>query len=384
MVRSCPVVLAAAFTIFRAMCALLRSGGYAVCWRDSLGATVYDRAGRTSLSRLPRDEDVVVQSESAAWDVAITWSGLMWARAPQPWPACERAALMAGYVRAIADWVVPPPPARWARLMRAGGSGWPAGLSRPLADAGTLLHYGMGESACALAGPRLELLGRAVPVSVMDSAARGACPDVLLSVGTPPSLQGATPEVVLAPPATSRALFPGFTLQPLRDGPLLAFPAGAGHPVSSRPCGPSSPWRRRPWRTCRGRERVLSPRLATPTWAWSSTLTRTTSTSSAGPLPRSPSLLPPPPPPPGPDPASGGGGEPVGSACGRACPPPPSWAGIPGAVRPSGQDPLDSATPAGHDLPPPGKQRAPAHRPPLSVDGHAVPRPAKHTDLSGP
>ena len=139
MVHSCPVVLAAALTGFRAMCALLRSRGYAVCWRNSLGATVYDKARRPSHWRLARDEDVVLQSESAAWDMAITWSGLMWSRAPQPWPACERAALMAGYQRAVADWVALPPPARWTRLMRASGSGWPPGLSRPLVDAGTLL-----------------------------------------------------------------------------------------------------------------------------------------------------------------------------------------------------------------------------------------------------
>ena len=66
MVRSCPVVLAAALTGFRALCAQLQSTGYAVCWRDSLGATVYDRTGRTTRWRLVRDEDVVVQSESAA------------------------------------------------------------------------------------------------------------------------------------------------------------------------------------------------------------------------------------------------------------------------------------------------------------------------------
>ena len=53
-----------------------------------------------------------MQSESAAWDVAITWSGLLWAVAPQPWTARKRAALTAGYLRAVADWVVLPPPAR--------------------------------------------------------------------------------------------------------------------------------------------------------------------------------------------------------------------------------------------------------------------------------
>ena len=67
-------------------------------------------------------------------------------------------------------------------------------------------------------------------MSVPDLAERGACPDLVLKVGAPPSLQGATPEVVLAPPATSRALFPGFTIRPLGDGPLLAFPVGAAPP----------------------------------------------------------------------------------------------------------------------------------------------------------
>ena len=55
-----------------------------MCWRDTLGATVCDHAERTTHWRLARDKEVVVQSESAAWDVAITWSGLVWARAPQP------------------------------------------------------------------------------------------------------------------------------------------------------------------------------------------------------------------------------------------------------------------------------------------------------------
>ena len=114
--------------------------------------------------------------------------------------------------------------------MRAGEREWPVGLSRPFADADTLLRYVMGESVCSAAGPRPELVGRAVPVSVLDPVERGACPDVVLHVGAPPSLQGAVPEVILATPVTSRALFPGCTLHLLGDGPLLAFPAGAAPP----------------------------------------------------------------------------------------------------------------------------------------------------------
>ena len=54
------------------------------CLQDSLGATVYDRASRTTHWRLAWDEDVVMQLENAGWNVLITWSGLVSARAPQP------------------------------------------------------------------------------------------------------------------------------------------------------------------------------------------------------------------------------------------------------------------------------------------------------------
>ena len=114
--------------------------------------------------------------------------------------------------------------------MRAGGSRWPLGLFRPLADAGFVLCYAMGESACAVAGPRIELLGRAVPLFVRDPAEHGACPDVVLSIGTLPSLPGSIPQVVRALPATCLAMFAGFTIQPLGDGPLPALRVGAELP----------------------------------------------------------------------------------------------------------------------------------------------------------
>ena len=116
------MVLAAALAGFRAACALLRCRVYAICWCDSREATVYDKASRPTHWRLARDEDVVVQSESAAWDVVITWPGLVWTGAPQPLPARERAALMVGYLRGVADWMALPPPAPWSHLLRVGGS----------------------------------------------------------------------------------------------------------------------------------------------------------------------------------------------------------------------------------------------------------------------
>ena len=142
-----------------------------------------------------------MQSESAPWYVAVTWSGPLCAVAPQPWPARECTALTAGYLRALVDWVVLQPPARRLRLMRAGEREWTAALCNG--------------RVCVLSGRPAE---------------GGACPDVVLRVDGPPSLQGAVPEVVLPPLATSRALFPGCTLPPLGDRPPLAFPAGATPP----------------------------------------------------------------------------------------------------------------------------------------------------------
>ena len=120
------------------------------------------------------------------------------------------------------------------------------GLSRPLADACTVLRYGMGELARAVAGPRRELVGCAIPVSVLHPAERGACLDVVLSAGVLPSLHGATPEVVPAPPATCQVLFPSFFLQTLRDGRLLWLLAGAAPPGLVLALQAFFPWRRLP------------------------------------------------------------------------------------------------------------------------------------------
>ena len=46
----------------------------------------------------------------------------------------------------------------------------------------------------------------------------------------PPPIGEGPNESAKSPPATSRALFPGFNPQPLGDGPLLAFLAGAAPP----------------------------------------------------------------------------------------------------------------------------------------------------------
>ena len=103
---------------------------------------------------------------------------------------------------------------------------WPTGLVRPLANVATLLLYAMGEGAVAVAGPHPDLVGRALPVAILMPHERGVTPDVVLRVGEPPSRRGAAMVMVLAHGTTECMLLEGHTLQPLGEGPLLAFLVG--------------------------------------------------------------------------------------------------------------------------------------------------------------
>ena len=113
--------------------------------------------------------------------------------------------------------------------MRPGGDEWPVRLWCSLMDRGHVMRYAMGESVSVVASPRHELLGRAALVLVQDSQKRVASPDVILELGAPPPglFRGSSPEVVLAPLATSPSLALGFTIQLLWDGPMLADPAAS-------------------------------------------------------------------------------------------------------------------------------------------------------------
>ena len=97
-------------------------------------------------------------------------------------PAGERAALMEEYLRAVVDWMVFPP----AALMCRGVDEWPVGLSRLLADTSTLMRYAIGESTCAVAGPRPALGGSVILVAVQGLWERGASLDFVLRVALPP------------------------------------------------------------------------------------------------------------------------------------------------------------------------------------------------------
>ena len=261
---------------------------------------------------------------------------------------------MAAHLQAVADQVVLPPTARWSCPMRAGGWEWPVGLFRPLADAATPLRYALGKSVCAVAGPHPELVGRAVLGAVLDLAELGACPGVVLQVEAPPSLRRSAPDVVLASPAMSRALFPCFTIQPLGDGPLLAFPAGAAPPGLLAALDAFFPMVEAPSEDLPDDGAGDDLRAKTSAWNWWST--RMTSTSLVC------HTLPPSSPP---FPASlrsylGGGGGGGGSR--RLSPwleAPPPRAGIPGAARgpgaPQPSVPREPRAPARLDFVPPGQ-----------------------------
>ena len=77
-----------------------------------------------------------------------------------------------------------------------------------------------------VAGPRPDLVGRVLPVAVLTPHDKGVTLDVVLRVWGPPSRRGATLEMVLVPGTTRRVLLEGHTLQPMGEGPHLAFPEG--------------------------------------------------------------------------------------------------------------------------------------------------------------
>ena len=100
-------------------------------------------------------------------------------------------------------------------MMCPDGDEWPVGLSRPLADAGTLPRYAMGESVCAVARLRPELVGRAVLVAVQGPWERGASPGMVLRVGAPrPCLTRLNRVHRALPQADGCAVVPPWTLRP--------------------------------------------------------------------------------------------------------------------------------------------------------------------------
>ena len=113
---------------------------------------------------------VPVQAKSAEWDVAVTWSGLLWARDPSAPSISCRAGLMAAYLHTLGEWTSVPPASRWAQLHHRGGLYRPTGLAWPLANAVILLWCAMGEGIVTVAGPLPDVVGRVLSSHRMTRA----------------------------------------------------------------------------------------------------------------------------------------------------------------------------------------------------------------------
>ena len=182
----------------------------------------------------------------------------------------------------MGEWSSLPPAALWERLLHQGGPYWPMGLARPLATAATLLRYAMREGAVAVVSPLPDVVGRVLPVSVRTPHDRSVPPNVVLHVGEPPARHVAAVEVPLISRATKWGLLKGHTLQPMGEGPLLAFPRGRRQKACWGPL-------KHCWRVIgRWASHRRSPMACwtvpwTWTWTWRPRPMRTTSTSTADP-----------------------------------------------------------------------------------------------------
>ena len=189
-----------------------------------------------------RDEDVPVQAEFAAWDVAVTWLGPLWAQVSSTLTISRRGGgggggLVAAVLCAVREWTSLP--------RRRGGLGCSIeaactgqGLAWPLANAATLLQYAMGEGA--VASPRPDWVGMVLPSAVLAPHNKVVSPGIIPHVGEPHAQHREVLEVVLVPGTTKQALLEGHTLQPLGEGPLLGG-VRLGGIRRSRPPRPPSP-----------------------------------------------------------------------------------------------------------------------------------------------
>ena len=190
--------------------------------------------------------------------------------------------------------------------------------------------------------------GRAVPVSRAGPSGTRACPDVVLSVGALPSLRGNHPTGGPGPAHDQPGTDPS---SQLGDGPLLAFPAGTAPPGLLAALRAFVPVEEAPPGDLPGEGKGPKPQADHLDVG----LELDADKDNEPPPPPAPR----PPPPRGPDLAPGGGGG--GSARGRAPLPAQGW-DLRCCAQPRGnpaaQDPQGSATPAGHDLAPPGGSAA--------------------------
>ena len=143
-----------------------------------------------------------------------------------PQPVCHWARLTNAYMHMAGEWASLLPAPRWAQLLHPGGPYWPTGLARLLANAANLVWSAMGEGIIAVAGPRPDVVGRALPAAVLTPHDWGV-PNVILRMGKLPLRQGAALEMILVPGTTRRMLLKGHTLQPLSGSQLLPLPGRA-------------------------------------------------------------------------------------------------------------------------------------------------------------
>jgi hypothetical protein len=90
------------------------------------------------------------------WDVAVSWSGLIWCRPPLRLPTAERSSLSVLHLNGAAQWIHLSPEARWCAIHRTEAGAPP--MLRAVPVLCTILRHILGP-ATTLLGPDAHMVG---------------------------------------------------------------------------------------------------------------------------------------------------------------------------------------------------------------------------------
>lgn len=114
--KACPLAAGAVLRAFRSTALALLRRGWSLLWRTT---TCFEAglAGKTALAwHLVNDFEVSNSATSCQWDVAVTWSGLVWCRQVGTVTLSTRQDLTVGFLWQADEWLGADAGWRWETL----------------------------------------------------------------------------------------------------------------------------------------------------------------------------------------------------------------------------------------------------------------------------
>lgn len=111
----CPLAAGAILHAFWAQALVLIRSGWRVLWKTTSLFVAMDTLGRELRWRLLSNEDITPNT-APNWDVASTWSGLVWQHSGPPIPTVLRRSLITSFLSTADSWILSEPPWSWTTI----------------------------------------------------------------------------------------------------------------------------------------------------------------------------------------------------------------------------------------------------------------------------